>query len=296
MAARLFAPVARRCLAAGLSIAGLLSFLPAWGESSEGQLAGLTTRLVEWREVDSLRSIEPEPGDLVILDVDETLIDPVHPSMHLSRDDLRRFWAPVLGPLYGSRMSLAWCADGRRLVEETAPVVIDSWKKRGVEVMALTSRQRHLPWGTPMAKALAKQLQQLGLCFSASDEVIGCGVGPGRLCCTGGVSKVQLSMLAARADSGRSLRTVWVVDDRPDRDWGCLQLKSDDPHVCVVRFQRAAQPLGLSPLLDLMEMGFYLKTGRWPAIRCAGAARGLGPVVSFSPSKRTGPRTTLISG
>jgi hypothetical protein len=227
---------------------------------------------VEERVLCSMTMLSPEAGDWVILDVDDTLLRPLHQSMQTDHTKGRDWWKPLLPLKWGSSMSLAWCSDGRCLIEPSAPRVVQTWRRKGVNVLALTARQRRLPWGGDMAKGLACQLTKLGIPLIPNQ---GKALRRNTISCTDGKSKVAQVLKMIRDHALISGSTVWIVDDRPDKEWQECQLSEGSPALKVCHYQHPIPSLREAPLLEVLEIGYFLKTGRWTPVPHFQSAPGL---------------------
>lgn len=241
-----------------------------------GGLTSLSANRIETINIRSLRDIAPQRGDLVVLDVDDTLIQPVHSSMRCSTAWARDWWHPMLPVNYGRMMSWAWCQDGRELIERTTHQTIREWRAAGVTTVALSARSRALPWETDMASALSRQLASLGIPFYGT-HLGECGLRSGGLACTAGRSKHPAILQTAHRLEVRPPAKVWIIDDRPDQEWTEWRAEESDLEVCVALYTAARASSAVQPrLYEVLEIGYYLKTGRWPpsGLSCCPRAAG----------------------
>jgi hypothetical protein len=243
-----------------------------------GGLSSLSAGRVEDIVIDSLRDITPQRGDLVVLDVDDTLIHPVHSVMRGGASWARLWWRPMLPVTYDKIMSMAWCQDGRELVERTTHQTIREWRALGVRTIALSARSNVLPWQTDMATALCRQLAVLGIPFYPAPLHDSGLKTSGGLACTNGRSKHTYILQTARSMGAHAPAKVWVIDDRPDKEWSEWTGEESDPRICVALYRAAQEKAPSKPrLFEVLEMGYYLKTGRWPSkgLSCCPRAAGL---------------------
>jgi hypothetical protein len=230
-------------------------------------------RSVDWVKVGSLAEVNPRPGDLVILDIDDTLIRPVHDSMQKDRKDLRDWWKPILRDQFWPVMARAWCTDRRTLIEAFAPSLVAHWEKMGCCVAAMTSRNQSLPWGAPMNEALVRQLSELGFRFvpCVDPEVLF----PNGLYCTDGGSKIELCLKAAHRSGLGPHQTLWIVDDCPEEGWHQVRLSSHDPQIRIAHFVRNHPQAVSAEGMELLELLYFIQKGRWSNRSFPNTVKGL---------------------
>ncbi|MFZ4099877.1 MAG: hypothetical protein ACOYKZ_06095 [Chlamydiia bacterium] len=155
--------------------------------------------------IERLSDLRPQSGDLVVLDVDETLICPVTSAVQLWNHAYRERWRSRLGSDWESAFSRYWSSDRRQHVDPGAVEVIRNWRRQGVYVIALTSRSAVRPDGCQAHPQLLSQLQGMGYLFTSCEGV------PSGLGITNGGCKA--SYLLEQVPIARRVPTVWLVDD-----------------------------------------------------------------------------------
>ena len=207
--------------------------------------------------IERLSDLRPQSGDLVVLDVDETLICPVTSAVQLWNHAYRERWRSRLGSDWESTFSRYWSFDARQHVDLEAVEVIRNWRRQGVYVIALTSRYALRPDGHRAHQPLLSQLQGMGYLFTPCEGI------PSGLGITNGACKA--SYLLERVPMARKVPTVWLVDDSPNglqraRDSWTLE----QPSLQTVHFRGAeAHCRPFDPFLaDYGVLQFMQRNGR----------------------------------